>query len=531
LEGDCQNGRGIYQYDSGNKYGGDFRKGVPHGKGTVYFSNGNRYNGDWLAGTREGIGIYYFSGGNVYTGSFKKNRFHGQGTMTFSSGNKYIGQWENDQPNGAGQFFFASGDRYEGNFKNGKFEGAGAMFYKNNERYEGYWANNVRHGKGKMFRADGTKIDGIWENGILKTTVTEGGTAAQSMQNTTNTNSEGTLQDCNKSYCREGKGTYIYGDGSRWIGEFKDGVPEGQGTCYYVNGDKYVGKFEKHAPNGEGIMYYKNGRILAALWEYGRPVGELPSNNRVNEATVEVERDPDVKIWAVVVGVGRYKTMPVLKYSDDDAYQFYAFLKSPEGGALPDKQVRILVDEDATRANVLTTMRQVFMKADDNDVIIFYFSGHGLEGYFLPQDFDGSNNKLYHNGVKTIFEQSRAKHKLCVADACHSGSLLAMKTPLETTLQSFYRAFNDTNGGTALFMSSKGEEYSLEDQGLRSGIFSHYLVRGLKGDADIDNNKIVTIREVFDYVYKNVRSYTSNAQTPTISGKYDMNMPVGVIRH
>jgi uncharacterized caspase-like protein len=66
---------------------------------------------------------------------------------------------------------------------------------------------------------------------------------------------------------------------------------------------------------------------------------------------------------------------------------------------------------------------------------------------------------------------------------------------------------------------------------LRSGIFSHYLVRGLKGDADIDNNKIVTIREVFDYVYKNVRSYTSNAQTPTISGKYDMNMPVGVIRH
>jgi hypothetical protein len=530
LEGDCQNGRGIFQFDTGNKYAGDFRKGYPHGKGAVYFINGNRYNGDWVMGVREGTGIFYFSAGNVYTGTFRKNRFNGQGTMTFTSGNKYTGNWENDQPNGSGVFYFAGGDRYEGAFRNGNFEGFGIMLYKNRERYEGSWANNVRHGKGKMYRSDGSIIEGTWENGSLKTTATEGGAIKPTTTASNNTNE--TLQDCNSIYCREGKGTYNYGDGSRWVGYFKDGVPEGQGTCYYANGDKFVGNFEKHAPHGEGIMYYKNGRILSALWEYGRPVGDMPANSRINDQKVDVESDPEVKIWAVVIGVGRYKSMPVLKYSDDDAYQFYAFLKSPEGGALPDKQVRILVDEDATRANILTTMRQVYLKADDNDVIVFYFSGHGLEGYFLPQDFDGTNNKLYHNEIKTLFEQSRAKHKVCIADACHSGSLLAMKNAeLTSTLRSFYRAFNETKGGMALFMSSKGEEYSLEDQGLRSGIFSHYLIRGLKGEADIDANNIVTIREVFDYVYKNVRVYTSNAQTPTISGNYDAAMPISVIRH
>ena len=526
LEGDCQNGRGVYQFENGNKYSGDFRKGLMNGRGAVVFANGNRYTGDWESGVREGRGIYYFANGNTYTGAFHKSRFHGQGTMTFVSGNKYTGNWENDQHNGAGIYIFKGGDRYEGYFKNGKYEGAGIMYKKDGEKYVGEWSNNLQNGKGKLYRTDGTVIDGVWVNGTM----------TNNAENTASTNPQKEVitegyADCNKNYCREGKGIYVYGDASRWVGDFKDGVPEGQGTCTYVNGDKYVGKFEKHAPHGEGTMYYKNGRILSALWEYGRPVGEIPANSKLNESPVEVVRSSEVKIWAVVIGVGRYSTMPVLKYSDDDAYQYYAFLKSPEGGALPDKQVRVLVDEDATRANILTTMRQVFLQADENDVIVFYFSGHGLPGAFLPQDYDGMNNKLYHNEVKNILEQSKAKHKICIADACHSGSLLAMKRPVEDVLASYYKAFTDSNGGLALFMSSKGEEYSLEDQGLRSGIFSHYLIRGLKGEADVDGNKLVTMREIYDFVYKNVRIYTSSVQSPTISGKFDWAMPVAVVRH
>jgi hypothetical protein len=549
LEGDCQNGRGTYQFENSNKYNGDFKRGFMHGKGTIVFANGNKYNGDWRDGNRDGIGVYYFLTGNVYTGSFKKNKFDGRGNMTFSSGNKYVGKWENDQPHGEGVYTFASGDRYEGTFENGKFSGFGRMFYKNGERYVGDWRANLRNGAGKIIRSDGTTTEGVWDNGKLKTAVedeivqnkpnTEGSSSKQNTQQNTQQNTPTTTnvsnessRDCNSTYCREGKGSFSYGDGSRWVGEFKEGVPEGQGTCYYKNGDKYVGRFEKHAPQGEGTMFHANGRIVSAIWEYGRPVGDIPSNSKVQTAAVDVDVDPEVKIWAVVVGVGRYSSMPVLKYSDDDAYQYYAFLKSPEGGALPDKQVKVLVDEDATRANILQTLRQVLLKADDNDVILFYFSGHGLDGSFLPQDYDGINNRLLHSEVKQIFEQSKAKHKIVVADACFSGSMLAMKQPFAMQqMKSYYRAFEDTKGGTALFMSSKSQEYSLEDQGLRSGIFSHYLIRGLKGEADVDGNKIVTMREIFDYVYKNVRTYTSNAQTPTISGLFDWQMPTSMIRN
>lgn len=528
LDGDCQNGRGTYQFENGSKYQGDFRKGLMQGKGLIVLGNGNRYNGDWVGGKREGLGIYTFINGNVYSGSFRENRFSGQGTMNFASGNKYIGNWENDQPHGQGSYIFATGDRYEGSFAYGKFDGKGAMVYKNKEKYIGEWKDNQRNGRGKMYRADGSVVDGTWANGQINVQNKPNTEGSKLPQTTTNTTEP--LQDCNKNYCKNGKGVFQYGDGSKWIGEFKDGVPEGQGTCTYVNGDKYVGRFERHAPQGEGTMYHSNGRIVSAMWEYGRPIGDIPSSSKITSAAVDVDKSSEVKIWAVVVGVGRYTTMPVLKYSDDDAYQFYAFLKSPEGGALPDKQVKVLVDEDATRVNILQTMRQVLLKADDNDVIVFYFSGHGLDGAFLPQDFDGINNRLLHAEVKAIFEQSKAKHKLCIADACFSGSLLALKQPLAPQLQAFYKAFDTTQGGMALLMSSKSQEYSLEDQGLRSGIFSHYLSRGLKGESDVDGNKIVTMRELYDYVYKNVRSYTSSAQTPTISGQFDWAMPVAMVR-
>ena len=79
-------------------------------------------------------------------------------------------------------------------------------------------------------------------------------------------------------------------------------------------------------------------------------------------------------------------------------------------------------------------------------------------------------------------------------------------------------------------MSSKSDETSLESSGLRQGVFSHFLIRGLKGEADIDNNKIVSVQELFDFVDENVRAYTMNRQSPVIKGDYDGKMTVSVVR-
>ncbi|HMX40209.1 MAG TPA: caspase family protein, partial [Saprospiraceae bacterium] len=176
-------------------------------------------------------------------------------------------------------------------------------------------------------------------------------------------------------------------------------------------------------------------------------------------------------------------------------------------------------------------LSEVFAKASPNDLVLFYFSGHGLNGSFLPIDFNGFNNKLLHEEIAAAFNKSKAKYRLLLADACHSGSIVAMRSgDPEPALVQFYKNLSKSVSGTALIMSSKADETSLESAGLRQGVFSHFLIRGLKGEADKDKNKTVTVEELFEYVSKNVRDYTGNRQSPVIKGTYDPAMPVSLVR-
>lgn len=543
LSGNCQNGTGTYRYNGNVTYTGRFANGLRDGNGKITLSNGN-----------------------VYEGQFSKGRMQGEGTMTYANGDRYVGPWGNDQPNGKGKYFFKSGERYEGNFVNGKFDGQGIMRYPDGAYYTGGWAGNKKQGMGKLVSSNGTILkEGSWSLGKYSGGGTQNNTgqvASNSQQQnpfnqqrpttqtseqkptnakpTNNKPSNGKpditgLRNCNSSFCRNGQGFFDYPDGSRWVGEFKDGYPHGRGVCYYSNGDRYEGEWVSNAPSGKGVMYFASGRVYGAVWLNGNPMKELDSNEDVPDDPVRIEASKNVKIWAVIVGVGRYTSMPSLKFTDDDAYRFFSFLKSPEGGALPDNQITVLVDEAATREGILRAMRENFLRADANDVVLLYFSGHGLDGCFLPVDYDGYNNKLRHEEVKEIFKQSKAKHKLCIADACHSGSMrfdaMASRGPAPVTLDRYYKAFEETDGGIALLMSSKAEELSLEDHGLRQGVFTYYILRGLKGGADTNGDYIVTIKELYTFVYGKVREYTANVQTPVLTGNYDNDMPVALRRN
>jgi hypothetical protein len=535
ISGNCQTGNGTYRYSATSKYTGQFHNGLRHGNGKMTYTDGS-----------------------VYEGPFRYGKKHGEnGTITYINGDKYTGQWANDYPNGKGKYFFKTKERYEGDFVNGEFDGQGRMTYADGAYYSGGWKKSKKHGTGTLVSTDGEQKSGTWNQGkwVNKPAGApnrnESATAANNKPNNSgkpkppaakpNNKPDPAkpdvagLRNCGRSYCGSGQGYYDYPDGSRWVGEFKEGYPSGRGVCYYANGDRYEGEWANNAPYGEGVMYFATGRVYGAVWVNGSPVKELDSDESVPSEPVRAEQNRGVKIWAVVVGVGKYTAMPSLKFTDDDAFRFYSHLKSPEGGALGDDQIEILVDEGATRENILKTMRSMFLKADENDVVMFYFSGHGLEGCFLPVDFDGYNNKLRHEEIRQILKQSKAKHKLCIADACHSGTLdysgsLASKGPAPVSLNRFYQAFEEAEGGIALLMSSKPEELSLEDHGLRQGVFTYYVLRGMKGAADSNGDYIVSIKELYSYVYAKVRDYTAGVQTPVLTGDYDDMMPVSLRR-
>ncbi|MCB0651214.1 MAG: caspase family protein [Saprospiraceae bacterium] len=518
VSGDCFNGNGTFLYPNGAIYVGDFVNGEIHGTGICTYPDGSQYQGQWAHRYPDGRGTKKYGDGTSRTGLWSQGR-------PVDSNGQILDEWmlkkevQNDGTaiqsgciqgnceNGEGIYAYPDGSKYQGLFYNQKPDGRGIFFYPNGDRYQGEFKNGYPHGEGTMYHAAGGKKSGRWFEGEFLLNA--------------DTNVNKTI-GCIQGNCLNGFGNYIFKDGAKYTGPFRNGVPEGKGTVIYKNGERYEGFMSKGAFEGQGTYFMANGIKMTGNWSKGTYLGGVP-------APIQPSNKPQLKVWALIIGISGYSHMPALRYPDDDAYRIFAFLQSPSGGAIPEDQIRILIDEAATKDNIKNAMKEIFWKAGPNDLVFMYFSGHGLKGAFLPIDFDGTANKLYHEEVVQILDKSPAKYKLCIADACHSGSLLALKGGTEPSVfGKYYESLANAKAGTALIMSSKSDETSLESSGLRQGVFTHFLIRGMKGEADSNGDKIVNVQELYNYVYTNVREYTGNRQSPIIRGDYDHNMTVGV---
>lgn len=523
VEGNCENGNGTYLSPGGAIYVGQFKNGEIHGQGVCSYADGSSYQGQWAHRYPEGFGTKRWADGREYSGQWRRGQpINREGIFLYP--NQPItavdggfvpqsGCINGDCENGRGVYAYADGSRYEGSFLLGRPHGKGIFFYPNGDRYEGQFAYGLPHGQGTRTYANGGVQQGEW---------VEGGYLAPARNQT--------RKGCLQGDCQNGFGIYRFEEGDRYEGTFVQGQPEGHGIVTYQNGDRYEGEMQAGAFAGFGIYYEKSGAIFEGSWSAGEYLGNTRKHSADSPGTAPT-RENAPKTWALIIGVSSYRHMPALRFPDDDAYRLFAFLKSPQGGAIPDERMQILIDEDATRQNILHAMEGLFLRAGPEDLVILYFSGHGLPGAFLPIDYDGIGNTLTHQEIKRMLDMSPAGYKLCLADACHSGGLLAARGgQLPDVLSRYYENLAQTRPGTALIMSSKAEETSLESSGLRQGVFSHFLLRGLKGEADNDRDGVVRIQELFTYIDQQVNAYTRHQQSPVIQGDYDQRMPISVLK-
>ena len=81
-------------------------------------------------------------------------------------------------------------------------------------------------------------------------------------------------QECISGDCVNGQGTYIFPDGAKYVGEYKDGERNGQGTYTDSNGDKYVGDFKDGNRHGRGAFATPDGTSYVGEWKDGLPNGQ-----------------------------------------------------------------------------------------------------------------------------------------------------------------------------------------------------------------------------------------------------------------
>lgn len=238
--------------------------------------------------------------------------------------------------------------------------------------------------------------------------------------------------------------------------------------------------------------------------------------------------------YALVVGVSEYPKLPPqgqLRFAARDAAAIYAALISPEGGQFPPENVRRLIGRDATLANVRDALeRWLPSVAKEDDRVVIYFAGHGFvaggKAYLAPYDIDPANipGTAYpmERLGRVIGAEIRAKWKVLLTDACHSGAI----TPESDTRQ-INASLLQLDRSLFSLTASRDREQSFESEiwGGGHGVFTYYLIKGIEGEADENRDGVVTADELGEYVRVNVRRDTQARQNPTAErGSYDPNM-------
>jgi WD40 repeat protein/uncharacterized caspase-like protein len=239
----------------------------------------------------------------------------------------------------------------------------------------------------------------------------------------------------------------------------------------------------------------------------------------------QVKKTDTGKLWLMLVGVNKYQDegLPTLNYSSVDC-QGLADALTGATRQFPQKEVKIHHDFASlspSKENVRVSLQEITAAAKPQDMVLFYFSGHGMlepnsqEAFLCLADTQKSN--LQNTGLKLqellqLLNNCPAQNQLVWLDACHSGGMTLRGTTREPLLnpttqlvEVLQRSAAKSKGFYAL-LSCDNNQQSWEFPELGHGVFSYYLMRGLNGEA-ADSKGIISADGLYRYVYHQTLQY------------------------
>ena len=317
-------------------------------------------------------------------------------------------------------------------------------------------------------------------------------------------------------------GKLLEGSGERGIRQVGSGAPR------RLN-------FDRKIPIEEG---YNQIRIVVT-----------DTDDLVSEKTIFVQYHPKRRnVWAVVIGINDYPRLPKLKYAVNDAEAFYHVLV--DDNRIPQENVILLTNEQANLVNLRSTLgTRIKNAAREDDMVIIFFAGHGaterdsaspdgdgLEKYLLPVDTDPAD--LYTTAmpmveVARILNRIRSERIIFIADACYSGASggrTVNVSGMRTNIGDGYLDRVVGGRGKVIITASSANEVSVEKDELQHGVFTYYLIEGMRGKADLDHDSMVTVDEAYRYVYEQVPKATGQEQHPVKKGSVEGSLVLSIVR-
>ncbi|RLD61279.1 MAG: hypothetical protein DRJ01_08190 [Bacteroidetes bacterium] len=231
---------------------------------------------------------------------------------------------------------------------------------------------------------------------------------------------------------------------------------------------------------------------------------------------------------AVIFGIENYKNVSNATFAQRDANFIKEYCIKTVG--IKENNIYFQTNANVTKAE----FDKVFssggwldkrVKLDETEIIFFY-AGHGAPdlkeetAYLIP--YDGDPNYASQTGYKLekIYDnlaKLKAKSVTVFLDACFSGAnrenemLLAGTRPLVLEVKS------PIAHGITVFSATSSNQISSAWLEKKHGLFSYYLMKGMQGDADTNNDKKLSIKELGEYIQEKVSDqagYIDREQTP-----------------
>lgn len=232
-------------------------------------------------------------------------------------------------------------------------------------------------------------------------------------------------------------------------------------------------------------------------------------------------------LWAVVIGINKYKKWNHLEYAVNDARSVKKLLIDKFG--FRSDHILELLDGEATLINIRTTLGGVLPQTvKKNDGVLIFFAGHGETvdlpdggnlGYLVP--VDGSTERsdyfatlLPMTQIREICNLIAAKHIFFVVDACYSGLAAASERGMADETQLYVAKLSMLRSRQILTAGGKGESV-IEKAEWGHSAFTYKLIEGLEtGVADNDQDGVITAGEIANYIKTRVPKISGNKQTP-----------------
>jgi hypothetical protein len=227
--------------------------------------------------------------------------------------------------------------------------------------------------------------------------------------------------------------------------------------------------------------------------------------------------------YALIIANTEYTDLGLARLTapGKDAEDFARVLKSPEIAAFD--KVFTLINRDVFLVN--QAIEDFFTGKKPSDLLLLYFSGHGVRdenGALYLAVKNTNRGRLRSTAIKADFireamDHSRSKRQLLILDCCNSGAFAQGTKAAIGGSMGTAAAFQGTGYGRIVLTASDATQFAWEGDKVigetDNSLFTHFLVTGLEGEADLDGDGRITVDELYDYAYEQIVTRTPR-QTP-----------------